>query len=234
MPTESTPSASQLPVNEIARAVVALPKDATLYGDTHFVAIVWDAPGDGNAPRPSILGADSLALPYLPPYRLIDLLCGDRAMRAVDGSLQVRQRKVTPEAYLGLWRAALLVAFTPDELADRLGLKVLVTLGAALAPARQARSSWTSSPFKGFADFEAAYGARFVLGPTASGASGFHVTLDLREATAARDAFYGRDFVSDRDDAEGYVEMALVSERTALHALPADGAQAGLFEEDAP
>lgn len=234
MPTDTTPAAAQPPLNEIARAVVALPEDATFYNDTRFVAIAWDDPGDAGAPRPTILGAEHGGLPYVASYQLIDLLCGDRAMRAVDGTLRLRHRMVTPEAYLGMWRAALLVPFTPDELASRLGWTIRVTLGAALAAARQARSHWSTSPFESFAAFEATYGPRFVQVPTASGAPGFELTLDLREPTAARDAFYGRDLVTDREDAEGQVRTALAAIGTAGRALPPPGAQDPLSERRAP
>ncbi len=233
MPTETISAAIQ-PLNEFARAVVALPKDATLYSDTHFMAIAWDQPDDASAPRPTILGAGRGVLPYLPAYRLINLLCGDRAMRTVDGTLRVCRRTVTPEAYLGLWRAALQAALSPEELADQLGLKILVTLGAALASARQASSCWTTSPFKSFSEFEEAYSSRFTLGPTARGASGFRITLDLREATAARDAFYGRDLVTNRDDAEGCVEVALVPMDAGERIWPSTEAQPSLFGEVTP
>jgi hypothetical protein len=234
MPTDLTSAATQPPINEVARAAVVLPTDATLYSDTRFVAIAWDDPGDGSQPQASILGADGRTLPYLARFQLIDLLCGDRAMRAVDGTLQVCHRAVTPEAYLGLWRSALKVPLTPADLAERFGLTIVVTLGAALATARLVRSGWTTSPFAGFAEFEAAYGSRFVPGPTATGAPGFELTLDLREATAARDAFYGRAFVTDRSVTEGHVHMALAAIDVAVRALPSDGVQAGLFQETAP
>lgn len=233
MPTENTPAAIAPPLNEYARAVVALPSDATFYSDTRFVAIAWDDAGDGHMPRPAIVGADR-ALPYLAPYELIDLLCGDRAMKAVDGALQVRHRTLTPEAYLGLWRAALAAPLQAQELGSQHGLKILVTLGAALQPARRASRVWSSSPFAGFHDFEAAYGPRFVLGPTASGASGFELTLDLCEPLAARDAFYARALVTDRDDAEGFVRTSLVATDRIQRPMPPDQSQAALFTGSAP
>lgn len=230
MATENPTAAIQPPLNELARLVVALPLDATLYSSTHFVAIVWD--DDAGVPRPSFLGAPDAGLPYLAPYRLIGDLCGDRAMRSVDGALRVRQRIVTPEAYLGLWRTAMQAPITAQELADRHGLKILVTLGAALAPARLATRVWTCSPFNDFHDFEATYGPRFVLGPTASGASGFELTLDLCEPRSARDAFYGKALVMDRKDAEGRVHTSLVSMATGPRDLPSEsGGQAALFTE---
>lgn len=230
MSTNHVPAVAQSPLNELARAVIGLPLDATLYSSPHFVAIVWD---DGPTPRPSILGAEDTALPYFASYQLINRLCGDRAMRTVDGTLRVRQRTLTPEAYLGLWRAAMQAPLTPQELASRFSLKILVTLGAALAPARLASRVWTSSPFESFLDFEAAYGSRFVLSPTASGASGFELTLDLCAPQAARDAFYGRALVTDRKDAEGHVHTSLMSVGTGPCVLPDGSSQSSLFEENA-
>ncbi|WP_406625360.1 hypothetical protein [Acidovorax sp. SDU_ACID1] len=232
MSIENTPAAVKPPLNELARAVVALPLDATFYESPHFVAIVWD--GDGHAAIPSILDTGSAGLPYLPAYRLIDHLCGDRAMRTVDGTLRVRQRIVTPESYLGLWRTAMQCALAPEELATQHGLKIVITLGAALAPARLASRVWSSSPFKDFHDLEATYEARFVLGPTASGASGFELALDLRELQAARDAFYGQAMVMDRRDAEGRVSASLLPIRgTGPSILPDASRQPALFEENA-
>jgi hypothetical protein len=233
MPTETTSAAIEPPQNEYDRAVVALPSNATLYGDTRFVAITWDDEGDGHMPRPAILGAQHSGLPYLARYELIDRLCGDRAMRTVDGALQVRRKPLTPEAYLGLWRAAIKAPLNAEELASQHGLKILVTLGAALEPARRVRPVWTTSPFKSFRGFEAAYGPRFVLGPTASGASGFELTLDLREPRAARDAFYAQDFVTHRDDGEGHVRTSLVSTDRIQRPLPSDQRQDALFSESA-
>ncbi|UEC01674.1 hypothetical protein [Burkholderia vietnamiensis] len=230
MSANHVPAAPQPPLNELARAVVELPLDATLYSSQHFIAIVWD---DGPSPGPSILGAEDTALPYFAPYQLVSRLCGDRAMRAVDGALRVRQRTLAPETYLGLWRSAMQAPLTPQDLASRFGLKILVTLGAALAPARLASRVWTSSPFESFLDFEAAYGARFVLGPTASGASGFELTLDLCAPQAARDAFYGRALVTDRQDAEGQVHTSLVPTGTGPCTLPDGSPQNSLFEENA-
>lgn len=233
MPTENMPAAIAPPLNEYARAVVALPPDATFYSDTRFVAIAWDDAGGGDTPRPVIVGADR-ALPYLAPYELIDLLCGDRAMKAVDGALQVRHRTLTPEAYLGLWRSSLAAPLQAQDLGLQHGLKILVTLGAALEPVRRASRVWSTSPFANFHDFEAAYGPRFVLGPTASGASGFELTLDLREPLAARDAFYARALVNDRDDAEGFVRTSLVATGSIRRPLPLDQGQPALFTEGTP
>lgn len=234
MPTEHISAAGQPPLNELGRVAVALPAEATLYGDTHFVAIAWDSASDGTEPQPTILGADRQALPYLPRYRLIDLLCGDRAMRTVDGALRVQHRTVTPEAYLGLWRAALQQPLEPAALAERHGLKILVTLGAALAPVRTSRSTWTSSPFATFAEFEATYGARFTGITMADGQPGFELVLDLREPDAARDAFYAESFVTQRNDAAGHVRMSLAPSGTGPRRQPTGGEQAAFFERSQP
>ena len=217
-------------INEHARSAIALPVDTTFYSDTQFIPIAWDEPGDGSAPRPDILFSKPGHLPYYPKYQLIDLLCGDRARQAVDGTLRVQGQVVTPEAYLGLWRAALADSLTPVQLAARCGLRLFVSLGAALEAVRAAKSSWTSSPFPTFEAFEVLYGERFTHGPTADGRSGFELTLDLREPDAARDAFYAESLISRKDDAASYVRTWLAPISIASAALPSPERQTSLFE----
>lgn len=217
-------------INEHARAAIALPVDTTFYSDTQYIAIAWDIPGDGSAPRPDILFSEPNHLPFLPKYRLIDLLCGDRARKAVDGTLRVQGRVVKPEAYLGLWRAALTEALTPSTLADHYGLRLLVTLGAALEPVHAAKSSWTSSPFTTFSEFEGLYGDRFTHAPTADGRPGLELTLDLRQPNAARDAFYAESLISRNAAAASYVRTWLSAEGAASTAPTYPEQQKSLFE----
>lgn len=214
MLNESDRAALKLPRNELDRAVIALPADATIYGATQYVAVVWDhwyttLLGGIQVRRPSILGHAGDRLPYLAEYQLINLLCGDRAMCAVDGELRVRGERRSPEDYLGLWRHALAHPRSPDWLATERNLRVLITLEAVLEPARAARCGWTGSPFPTFADFEAAYGHRFVVCDAKDVAPRFELVLDLREPNAARDAFYARSILTDRKDAAGRVSTLL-------------------------
>ncbi len=216
MSNDSVRAAPKLPRNELARAVIAVPTDATIYGGTQYIAVVWDhwyttLLGGFEISRPSILGPAGNTLPYLTDYRLIDLLCSDRAMCTVDGKLRVLDRQFSPEDYLGLWRYALKHPRSADWLASEHNLRILITLEAALEPARAARCGWSGSPFPTFAEFEAAHGQRFVLSDARDGAQRFELVLDLREPTAARDAFYAGSLLRDREDAGGVVSVSLSS-----------------------
>jgi len=203
-------AATQPPtINEHFRSVIALPINVTFYDEIQYIAITWDALNDGLTPRPRILHARAGLLPYLPAYRLIDLLCDDRAKKSVDGTLRVQGRAIRPETYLGLWRTALAEALTPTQFAARWGLRVFLTVGATLEPARSSKCSWTSSPFPTFEAFEALHGSRFLHQLTADGRPGFALTMDLREPDAARDAFYAEALLSENPDAACYVRTRL-------------------------
>lgn len=217
-------------VNEHARAAVALPVDTKFYNDTQYIPITWDVRADDSAAPAEILFSRPGHLPYYPKYRLIDLLCDDRARQAVDGTLRVQGRVVTPEAYLGLWRTALTDALTPEQLAARCGLRLLVTLGAALEPVRTAKSSWTSSPFATFETFEGLYGDRFTRAPMADGRPGFELTLDLRQPNAARDAFYAESLISRNAETASYVRTWLSAEGADSSAPAYPERQKSLFE----
>lgn len=234
MLTDHTVAARPLPQNETGRTLVAIPPDATFYSTTQYIAIAWDSEPPaptGHAPcaRAVILGDADHSLPYLADYSLINLLCSDRAMRTIGGQLRVGGRIVSPEDYLGLWRVALALPLTPAELAQKLGLQIVVTLGAALEQARSARCGWTGSPFPTFAEFESTYGHRFTVNTERSGPQRFELELDLREANAARDAFYARSILQDRDEACATTTVSLRPidnpERTGSQSQLFEGAQ---------
>lgn len=225
------PPAVTLPaLNEHARAAVALPEGTTFYNDCQYILINWDSNGDEPLMPPSILFSKPDLLPYYPKYRAIDLLCGSRARQAVDGTLRVQGAIVTPEAYLGLWRSALAEAMSPAQLADRCGLRILVTIGAALETARMAKSGWSTSPFETFATFERAYGDRFTFAPMGDGSTGFEITLDLLEPDAARDAFYADSLISRNAAAAGYLRTSLAPSDRSARLPPPMHSQTSLVE----
>ena len=84
------------PVNEIGRLVVRLPENAKFYGDSHYVTIAFEASDDGCESRS--VGIPVARLVYLPKYRVIDALCGDRALRTVDEVLVVYGKPITMPA----------------------------------------------------------------------------------------------------------------------------------------
>lgn len=88
------------PINEVARAAIVLPKDTSFYSSPLFIAVAFDV--DAHSVTPTVLGASRSTLPFLAAYEIFSTLCGDRAMRTVDGCLRVNGDVITPESYLGL------------------------------------------------------------------------------------------------------------------------------------
>jgi hypothetical protein len=217
--------------HEHARAVVALPENATFYDGTHYVPIVWESIPQSPTPQPGIVGDHRDGLPYFPAWRLIDLLCSDRARRTVEGQLRDGFQIVTPERYLGLWREALARPLTADDLAGRHGLSLRVTLGAMLERERGARCPWNSSPFDTFEDFEALYGGRFVRRALSSGHVCFEVTLDLREPDAACHVFYAHALLSRQKEAQPAIHVDLVPVAGQPCPIPDASHQVSLLEE---
>ena len=70
------------PINEVARAVIALPKDTSFYDSPLFIAVAFDA--GTQAVKPDILGVSRSTLPFLAAYEIFSTLCGDRAIRTLD------------------------------------------------------------------------------------------------------------------------------------------------------
>jgi len=183
------------PANEIKRVTIVLPQDTTFYHDQRYVALAWDM-DTGGATTGQFIGDHRQRLPFLAGYQLFSKLCGDRAMRTVDGSLRVNGQVITPERYLSLWRATLAQPITAEQFTERHCQQVLLVLGAPLAPLRGQRSAWTSSPFAYFDDFEAAHRDRIEY-RTDGGSEHFEIALDLREPNAARDIFYAASFIQE-------------------------------------
>ena len=200
-------------VNEVGRAAILLPPEATFYSGSHYLAVAFDSAGGGE-PAAVVLGGSPL--PFEPLWALMSLLCGDRAQRAVDQTLLVQGRAITPEAYLKLWRDACLSPLSPEAFAARSGVVPTFVIEGSLSLARGCRSAWESSPFATFDDFEEAYreemdvsedGVRFVL------------ALDARRLHAARDAFYAASFLTRYDRPQGQREVG--SARTELRPVGA-------------
>jgi hypothetical protein len=226
----SLPAVASPTLDEHFRAVVGLPKNTTFYGDCHYIAISWDRANDRMPVQPSVLFQRPNGLPYFLEHRLIGMLCASRAGHSVDGTLRVQGQIVTPEAYLGLWRAALADVISPSQLANRCGLRILVTLGAALETVRTAKSPWTSSPFETFAAFESAYGKRFTSTTMSDGRPGFELTLDLREPDAACHTFYAHALIDRSTEAASYVHTRLASSGLSSELPPSAHSQISLLE----
>ena len=212
--------AATRPVNEIGRFLVRLPENATFYGDSHYVPIAFEATDDGCESR--IVGIPEARLVYLPKYRVIDVLCGDRAQRTVDEALVVCGKPVTPERYLALWRQGLDEAASPAILAARHGLRVCAVIEAPLEPLWKAKQPGSGSPFETFDELHARYASQ--IKDLNNGR--FRLEFDLRVDDAARDAFYAEALVS---SALGHDSSAW-SARLILHGRAAARQQGALFE----
>ena len=188
---ESGPKTTR-PINEIDRVAVLLPRGTTFYNDQRYIAVCWDMDVQGN-PCGQILGSNRRSLPFLARYELLNALCRDRAKQTVDGSLRVNDQIITPERYLGLWRAAIAHPVTAEQFTEQYG-HLLLVLRSPVDLLRGRRTPWASSPFRHFEDFEAAYRRRIEYHCTA-GIENFEIALDLREPDAARDAFYAASFI---------------------------------------
>lgn len=228
MPT-ATPAAAHRPQwIETECLTVAMPADTTFHDDVHFVPIVWEHEGDVAAQRPVIVGAEPHALPFFPRWRLMSLLCADRALRTIGGQLHVGGGHIHPERYLARWREALKNPVTVATLAERRRLGLRVELSAVLDPLRGARSPWAGSPFETFEDLEAAYAGRFVHVAADNGEARFALSLDLSSPKAARHVFHAWSLLSSRADAQARVQVTLVRVNRAVEG------QADLLEEVAP
>lgn len=230
MESKETRPESIRSINEIERVAIVLPEGTTFYDDQRFVAVAWEAAAM-REPIRQVIGSHRNSLPFLAPYELVNHLCGDRAMRTVDGSLRVNGQIITPERYLGLWRAALQHPLTATQFTQRYGQQVLLVLGGPVTPLRGQRSSWTSSPFAHFDDFEATYRDRIDYRTDESGEH-FEIALDLCEPNAARDAFYAASFIRGTElEKQGQVEVRLQSGHPAKPQTCAVVTQSELFVE---
>ena len=212
--------AATRPVNEIGRFLVRLPQNATFYGDSHYVPIAFEATADGCESR--IVGIPEARLVYLPKYRVIDMLCGDRAQRTVDEALVVCGKPITPERYLALWRQGLDEAAPPAIMAAMHGLCILAVIEAPLEPLWKAKQPWSGSPFETFDELHARYASQ--IKDMSDGR--FRLEFDIRFDDAARDAFYAEALVS---SALGHDSSAW-SARLILHGRAAARQQGALFE----
>jgi hypothetical protein len=186
------------PINEVARVAIALPEDTSFYRDQRFIAVAFDASTDGVTHE--ILGVSRPALPFFAAYEIFSKLCGDRAMRTVDGALRTNGEIITPERYLSLWRTAIDQPLTPHRFTECYGYAAYAVLGGSFDGLRGKCKSWNSSPFETFDDFEAVYRDRIEY---LEDGQSFRIELDLRLAQAARDAFYLESFLSSAGQRDG-------------------------------
>ena len=213
-------------INEVARAVIALPDDTSFYRDQLFISVAFDA-GDENM-TPEILGGSRSTLPFLAAYEIFSRLCGDRAMRTVDGRLQLGGEAVAPERYLTQWRRAIGQALSPSTFAQRHSLAAYAVLGSRLEELRGERSCWRDSPFKTFAEFEERHCVRIDY-PLDDQVQRFRVELDLRVPHAARDAFYLASLLS---SARRPVDSTVCTELKAVDPMTEPSGQAGSGQID--
>lgn len=165
-------------MNEVGRVVIVVPNGEARLGGlgNQYVAVAIDKGSDGK------LRAESLTRYPNYAYSIIGSACDGRAIETIDGSLTVAGKVVTPEAYLGNWRAALARAVTPDVAAAEHGLIVkLITRGNVNA-SKGKPIQWTTDPKSGFDEWAA--DLAHLIKPDADGY--FEFELDIRDEQAFR------------------------------------------------
>lgn len=213
------------PINEVARVAIVLPKDTTFYSDQIFIPVAFDAVANGVTHE--ILGASRSGLPFFASCGIFSYLCGDRAMRTVDGMLRISGEAITPECYLALWRKAIAQPLSPVEFTERYGYAAYALLNGRSEHLRGKRKSWSSSPFETFDDFETAYRDQIAY---VDDNRRFRIELDLRWQHAARDAFYLESFLSAGDEREQSASSVVLKEADPSHPVAAHSAvQPDLF-----
>ncbi len=211
-------------VNEFARVAVVLPQNTTFYTQQCFIAIAFDNVA-GKATH-EILGASTSRLPFLAGYEIFSRLCGDRAMRTVDGTLRINGEIVKPERYLELWRNTIQDAVTPEELPDRFGQTIHVRLHGKFEGLRGKRKMWTSSPFETFDDFQACYRDRMT---DVDNGQGFYIEFDLRLPDATRDVYYLHSFLHSVDQNECLFFELRNADNSTLSRTAMSSTQSNLF-----
>ena len=208
-------------INEVDRAVIALPPDTTFYSSPVYLPIAFDAVGD-QVTALLLTRGSSKSLNYLAAYELLGyLLCADRAKRAVDQQLVVKGQPVTPEAYLGMWRHAIKDAGSPADLHREHGLRLVAHIGGPVDRLAQYKTSWTSAPFQTLAS------TKYVQDLQVDGGR-FKLRLELTQPNAARDAYYIAEMVANacRDD------NSLWAASVELEGTPSATAPRDLFAGD--
>lgn len=174
------------PANEVGRLVIHLPDDATFYDKRSYLPVALDLVEGSQTPHPSLLRADEQGINYMAQDEVFSALCSDRAQRTVDQTLLVGGDPVTPERYLGMWRAAIASSVSPETAAKEHGIRPVAVLLGPLAAMSGAKSSWTTCPFGTFDAVRARYGKQIEVARDGT----FALELDLVQPGCARDAYY--------------------------------------------
>lgn len=214
-------------IDEVDRFVVRLPDDASFHSMPVFVPVAFDRQADGRT-TPVLLGGVGERLRYLAQYEVFYALCGDRAQSCVDAVVVCGGQRIEPEKYLALWRQALVQAQPAAVLTQRYGLSLSAVLEGVVAKLRGRRTSWSSSPFERFDEFERKYRNQLV----GLADDRFRVSLDLTVKGCARDAFYGDSFLWGADDTTGMgSRLELSLQPGAAWSLTPPPSQTALFAD---
>ncbi len=208
------------PTDEVGRVVIHLPDDAMFYSHRSYIPVAIDSYDGGQTP--TLLRPGDHGISYMAQYEIFSTLCSDRAQRSVDHSLLVDGMPVTPERYLGLWRAAIAESVDPAVAVSVHGIQAVAVLRAPLAAVSEAKSSWTSCPFGTFARFQAMYGHHFLYGADGT----FSLELDLALPGHAQAAYYAASMMCNRFDRGCTSWQASI----AVRQVGVRRHQAGLFE----
>jgi hypothetical protein len=155
---------------------------------------------------PEVFGA---GIAFLPHYEVISRVCATRATLTVDGQLRCNGRRVTPEAYLRLWRRALDGAVPIDQVARRRGLRPVAAFDWVHTEVlSQARAYWIEPPYPNFGELLKAHHDRLAI-TQADGQSMARLEIDLTAHHGARDAWLVEDYLSHRADNAQPAELGI-------------------------
>jgi len=117
----------QQAINEVGRAIVTLPNSPHRYPWENDSVIALAIDRSEFSFKGSIVGSRKRNLGYLSGYQIVPALCEDRAQRCVDKALVVEGKAISPENYIGLWRAAKTTPITLEEVFRIYGIRLVAS-----------------------------------------------------------------------------------------------------------
>lgn len=177
-------------INEVGAVCVTLPLDVcpmSCADSRRYLCIVMDSRRD-----PLALGT---GLPFLPRYEVISMVCSERAVLLVEGTLRVQRRRMEPDAYIRRWRRALDEAISIEQLRSHVGLQAIASFDIdASEQFLAARPRWINPPYP---TPSALLDARSA--DVRSNDDRCSLAIDLASPNGARDAWWLNDWMRGTD-----------------------------------
>lgn len=201
-------------INELDAFCIALPHDVCPHAgpdNAMFLPVVND----------ELVGNHTLErhFPIRPASSLISLICAERAVMTVDRSLLVNGAPLSPEKYIGRWRARLANPVPLARLALDKGLRAVAVLQWRHSPEIGARkANRVNPPFNFFSDLLAERGFLTEAVPAAS--PELHLStlrIDLASDDGARTAWWADDFLC-----SSAIQDRVLCRRVEFHRVPYD------------